>query len=300
MIYPNQDSPIPRQIIVRKPLNRISLSVPLHWADGNVFKTHWMNSLSILYPDIQNFSIRTVKFFLSEISDPRAKQDISGFIGQEMQHNRQHSKIHHLLKKKGFRFGNFLTGWNFFFNILEKLLTKEERLSVTSALEFYNLYLAELILEENLLKNSDPSMREIFEWHLAEEWEHRAVVFQVLQSINPSQGLRFRGFMIASFFFLGGSLVSIMNLILQEKKISMDRLWREFRAILQESNLDPLRFINRASDYLNREYDPKKKGDSQLIQNFLENLHFEPMLTTESANRYYTQKEIRNKEPPPT
>ena len=53
------------------------------WLDNDPFKTAFFNALSMTFPAGEGFFIESVKLFRDEITDPKLKQEISDFIGQE-------------------------------------------------------------------------------------------------------------------------------------------------------------------------------------------------------------------------
>ncbi len=65
-------------------------------------------------------------------------------------------------------------------------------------------YLAHIFLKDSLLERADPRLRMLFEWHFAEEIEHKSVVFDVFQAVSGNYRLRLLGaaLIIPSFYLI--------------------------------------------------------------------------------------------------
>ena len=67
--------------------------VPRHFAkDGDLIGSHLAAALSAVFPDGEDFFVRSVRHFRDQITDPELKRQVGGFIGQEAMHGRQHTK----------------------------------------------------------------------------------------------------------------------------------------------------------------------------------------------------------------
>ena len=65
------------------------------WLDNDPFKTAFFNALSMTFPAGERFFIDSVRHFRDKVKDPKLKQEISRFIGQEAMHSREHKKYNH-------------------------------------------------------------------------------------------------------------------------------------------------------------------------------------------------------------
>ena len=90
------------------PTRRISFdeslaSVPKHFAaDGDVVASHVMASLSGVFPDGEDFFVRSVRYYRDRITDPALKKQVAGFIGQEAMHGREHRAFNDHLDSLGY------------------------------------------------------------------------------------------------------------------------------------------------------------------------------------------------------
>ncbi len=78
------------------PTRRISFEeslqdLPKHFAaDGDLLHSHLAASLSAVFPDGEDFFVRSVRHYRDQITDPELKRQVAGFIGQEAIHGREH------------------------------------------------------------------------------------------------------------------------------------------------------------------------------------------------------------------
>ncbi len=87
------------------PTRRISFEeslrdVPKHFAaDGDLIMSHVIASMSSVFPDGEDFFVRSVRHFRDQITDPELKQQVPGFIGQEAMHGREHRALNDRLDR---------------------------------------------------------------------------------------------------------------------------------------------------------------------------------------------------------
>src|SRR3954451_7083741 len=98
-----------RETTARKvPTRRISFEeslrdLPTHFAaDGDLIQSHLAASLSAVFPDGEDFFVRSVRNFRDEITDPELKRQVAGFIGQEAVHGREHRAFNDRLDQLGY------------------------------------------------------------------------------------------------------------------------------------------------------------------------------------------------------
>src|SRR6187402_1421964 len=97
------------------PTRRISFEesfkdVPKHFADdGDLILSHLAASLSSVFPDGEDFFVRSVRNYRSEITDPELKRQVNGFIGQEAMHGREHRAFNDRLDQLGYPTKRFET-----------------------------------------------------------------------------------------------------------------------------------------------------------------------------------------------
>ncbi len=57
-----------------------------HFVSGDIVMSHVVAMLSAMFPDGEDFFVRSVETVRDGIADPRLRDDVEGFIGQESMH----------------------------------------------------------------------------------------------------------------------------------------------------------------------------------------------------------------------
>lgn len=97
------------QITVRQMNFDFSEQIQRYWYGNSPFKTHFFNSITLLFPDGEQFMLRTVKRQIKQIDNPQLKQEALAFVGQEAQHAVQHEKFWNNLRQQGYEFDTYST-----------------------------------------------------------------------------------------------------------------------------------------------------------------------------------------------
>src|SRR5712692_4071169 len=96
----NTDRTVPTR---RMSLDESLQGVPKHFAaDGDLILSHVAASLSAVFPDGEDFFVRSVRHFRDQVSDPELKRQVAGFIGQEAMHGREHRAFNDRLDQLGY------------------------------------------------------------------------------------------------------------------------------------------------------------------------------------------------------
>src|SRR5699024_4378992 len=73
-----------------------------YWYDDDPVLTHFMNVLSVTFPDGERFFVDAVRALRDRIDDAERQKEISGFIGQEAMHSLEHKAFNELMANKGY------------------------------------------------------------------------------------------------------------------------------------------------------------------------------------------------------
>ncbi|TGK29080.1 metal-dependent hydrolase [Leptospira gomenensis] len=197
-----------RQPTVRKMDFETMSDLPSHYFAGNSFITHMINAYHILFPEGERFFIRSVKAFSDRVVDPQLQTNIKAFIGQEVQHGKEHEKVLEILAQQGRPVKRFIRffEWSAFRVMLpffEFFFGKKLKLSVTAGMEHYTATMGEITLRHGFHEKTYGEMRNLLLWHACEEIEHKSVAYDLLQTVSNSYTLRIFGFFLASWIFWG-------------------------------------------------------------------------------------------------
>jgi predicted metal-dependent hydrolase len=260
----------------RDPAIELDLPLPRHWFGGNVVATHMSNGLHMLFPAGERYFVRSVNHYLDRISDPRVREQIRGFFGQEGRHAKEHERVLGQLRAQGFTISGFLRLYDrLAFGVVERLLPPSMNLAVTAACEHFTAMMAEDALRRRLLDYAHPRMRQLLLWHAAEEIEHRAVAFDVLHLVNPSYVLRLAGLLVAALCLGGFWILGTLTLLWQERQLGAQRLAADWRHTYVppksgdgESQAGST-IVAGIRDYLRRDFHPSQRNIDHLAADYL-------------------------------
>ncbi len=241
------------------PTRRISFEaslqdLPKHFAaDGDLISSHLAGALSAVFPDGEDFFVRSVRHFRDQVTDPELKRQVAGFIGQEAMHGREHRAFNDRLDQLGYPTKRFERFTKKGLAIRERLLSPKSNLAATAALEHFTATLAELILtsEETRRLLGHQEVQNLFLWHALEESEHKAVAFDVYQSVGGTERMRVVTMNLITFGFITGMSVQVLISLLTDRDTyrpgNLWRSWRQFRhsPVMQRELWFQLRQYNR-------------------------------------------------------
>ena len=224
------------------PARRISFEeslrdVPKHFAvDGDLVLSHLAAALSSLFPDGEEFFVRSVRDHRDQITDPALRKQVTGFIGQEAVHGREHRVLNDRFAELGYKTVKPMerfTRWGLAKR--EKIAPPISNLAATAALEHFTATLAELLLSSEEMRDQfgHDAVRDVFVWHALEESEHKAVAFDVYRAVGGSERMRVWTMKGIRIGFVVGLVAQVaVSLLLDRATYRPGRLlasWRHFR-----------------------------------------------------------------------
>jgi len=250
-------------------------ALPRHFAaDGDLILIHISAGLSAVFPDGEDFFVRSVRHFRSQIADPKLKQQVSGFIGQEAMHGRQHRAFNYRLDQLGYptKRVEWLTKRGL--ALRERLLSAKSNLAATAALEHFTATLAELVLSSEETRNlfGHEEVRNLYVWHALEESEHKAVAFDVYKAVGGSERMRVFTMKLLRFGFVLGMTAQVTLSLLGDsatyRRGNLRRSWRTFR----RSPLASRELWRQLKDYDRPDFHPDDSDTTQLVEHWREEL----------------------------
>lgn len=166
-------------------------TIPQNWFRDSAALTALLDTFTLVIPDNERYYVRTLRRDTKCLADRSMRDELRAFFGQEMLHGSAHSAYWSNLRDGGVdvdRFGRVVGA--VLYTVLERLLPHRFNVANVAAIEHVNAYLAHAFLRRGLLAEADPAMRRLFEWHFAEEIEHKSVAFDVLALSHPGYATR--------------------------------------------------------------------------------------------------------------
>ena len=175
------------------------------WIEGNAFKTQLFNAISMSFPFGENYFIKSFKQIQSAglIRNPQLNEKIRLFISQEAHHSSIHLHFNRYLESRGLPFS--LLGWfecrrrfcDAIYDIKTQLAVTMAYEHLTTALSYANLKYAWVA------DVKDRNIRNMWNWHCAEEIEHSDVAYELYQHVCGGYVRRIYGmlFTVVCFMF---------------------------------------------------------------------------------------------------
>lgn len=177
--------PVRRDVHPMLPAERVC-----DWHGGNRHLSHFFNALSLFFPAGERFFIDSVRHYRERITDAELKKAVTGFIGQEAMHTREHIEYNKLITDAGLPAAPLD---HFVWKLLafgRRILPASWQLGVTIALEHFTAMLAGRLLDTpQISAGSVPEYTQLWTWHAIEETEHKAVAYDVWKTVmKPGLG----------------------------------------------------------------------------------------------------------------
>ena len=251
-------------------------AVPKHWAGGNAVATAISNGINLLFPHGERFFVRSVHHYLDQITDPTLRAQVVAFFKQEGHHAHAHDELNEILRQQGFEIDGFLARYYSITKWLEARMPAKLNLAGTAAAEHFTAILAEGAFDNGILDALHPTMQELLAWHAAEEIEHKAVAFDVLQQVDPSYALRIAGLAHATVLLSGFWLWSAIMLLRQEK-LGLRGLREQLRRMSAgekargDGPVITRVFLRGIRQYIRRDFHPSDNANDHLARTWFAN-----------------------------
>lgn len=243
--------------------------LPRHFSgDGDLIGSHMAAVLSSIFPNGEEYFVRSVRHFRDQIVDPVLRQQVAGFIGQESMHGREHTVLNERLAALGYPTRRFARWTDQLLRALERRATPETNLAVTAAFEHFTATLAEWLMgdEEYLASVGHPAIQEIFLWHALEESEHKAVAFDVYRAVGGSERVRIRSMRVLQVVFPAATLGLCAMSMARDRDTYRPRiLWRSLRVM----GADPMMskaYRDMLAEYLRPGFHPSDRDTRELTE----------------------------------
>jgi predicted metal-dependent hydrolase len=266
----NGGTPITRvpEITVRRLTPLPTGRIRPDFASGDLVMSHAIAVLSAMFPNGEDFFVRSVRNYRDQVGDPELRKQVTQFAGQESMHGRLHRDLNRRLSELGFKANLVDHGVNFLFNRAgAAVLPHSVQLAVTAALEHYTATLAEVLLSNPVAQRvvDDSDVRHLLLWHALEETEHKAVAFDVYQTVSGNNRLRCAAMDVITGVFLGGLLLgTLYSTALDPSARDLNRLAQSL-ARLPSSPFLSMAVVRRIREYNRSDFHPDDFDASALL-----------------------------------
>jgi hypothetical protein len=179
--------------------------IPADWYLDDAFLSTFLDALSLAFPEGERFFVESVKRYRDQITSPKLRADVEGFIGQEAMHGKGHRAFNDLLIARGLTSAPAMErSIRRLLDLGRRVMPAKAQLAVTCALEHFTAMLAEMLLREGgVREHMHASVRDLWVWHALEESEHKAVAYDVYRAVGGGYLLRASIMLLTTVLFFG-------------------------------------------------------------------------------------------------
>ena len=194
------------------------MALPKYFYDNDAFASTFFMAFSAVIPQGERFFIDAVRHYRKRITDPELQTRVTGFIGQEAMHGKEHDAVNDVYSAKGFPVRGLDRATGKALKALQKRLPAAVQLSVTVALEHYTAIISEYTIRHpEMQEKFAAGVKDFILWHMMEETEHKAVAYDVYEQTVGSYAIR-AGTMIPVTVGLIGALFYAQMVLLRSDK----------------------------------------------------------------------------------
>ncbi|MBB3214428.1 hypothetical protein FHW67_003745 [Herbaspirillum sp. Sphag1AN] len=263
-------------LLIRKLDVDLAGGFPRHWHGGDAFLSMYFNALSMSFPVGEQFFIDAVRAGVALLPDTpehaAVRQTVKDFAGQEATHRHLHHLYNLQLEQQG-----LVNRWQHWASrrvaITQKLkLHPRNLLALTAAYEHITAVFADGTLRyDNWLAGAEPAMQTLWRWHAAEETEHKAVAFDLYQTLGGGYLRRVAWFThVLLLFTLESTRQTILNLH-RDKSLFRARTGWSALKFLFGRNGHVWRSVLPLLGYYRPGFHPNDHDNHYLAQRWLEN-----------------------------
>ncbi|MCO5233704.1 MAG: metal-dependent hydrolase [Chitinophagales bacterium] len=267
------------EVKVRRVNFSFDKETPRFYYKNNPFSTHFINTLHILFPTGERFFVNATLKHQKAIKDEKLKKQVRNFCGQEGIHSSMHERFWNILKSGGYNFQGYEDHIDF---LLHKIVTKIEiegtkinniDLVATVCLEHFTALFGHAIFQHiDVTPEAAPEdIAELFQWHAAEEIEHKHVAFDVLNLVDKDAYIKKIALMpivtAVLYFYLGIGTTILMYQ--DRKRLELTKLPKQFyefaTGLFTELHGD---MVSDFFKFFKRDFHPSDVNDYYLAEEF--------------------------------
>lgn len=192
--------------------------------DNNAFASSFIAVLSGFFPPGERFFVESVRHYRAQITDPKLQAEVSGFIGQEALHGREHERLNALFTDMGIEVSAADYAVKVGLSVLERC-SPEQQLACTIFMEHFTAILGEsLLLHSRFRAACEPEALKLWSWHAFEELEHKSVAFDVYTQVSNSRLHKFLAGPLVVATLLPALLISFTQILAKDGQLTLKHL----------------------------------------------------------------------------
>ena len=259
-------------LAVRKLLVDLNTPFVTRWCGGDAFKSAFFNALSMSFPVGEQFFIDSVREGAKQMDDATREkfaEEVKGFIGQEATHRRIHALFNGHIELQGFK--NIIAERSANRIKANSHQNVRQQLAATAATEHFTDIFADWLLSHpEIFEGTEPRLKTMWQWHAAEEAEHRCTAFDVYKALGGNEKWRIRIFHYVTYTFLTDVMLQTMHNLWRDGSLFKFSTWKSgYKLLLAKDGLLTSNFGHWKS-YKKASFHPAQQSD-KLSQEWLQN-----------------------------
>lgn len=215
-------------LVVRRLLIDLDTPFPARWNGGDAFRSAFFNALSQSFPAGEQYFIDAVRAGLKTLPEEKRATlaaEVQGFIGQEATHRRIHALFNANLDRLGY--DNAIERWAEARRQAHDGDDLRNKVAATAATEHFTAIFADWLLHHpESLAGAEPRLQTLWQWHSAEESEHRNTAFDMYQAMGGTHVWRVKVFKYITFVFLYDVWRQTLRNLWHDKALLRWSTWR--------------------------------------------------------------------------
>ena len=221
-------------LVVRRLLIDLTAPFPVRWNGGDAFRSAFLSALSMSFPLGEQYFMDSVRKGLKTLApeeQARFAKEVAGFVGQEATHRRIHALFNARLEALGL-------SNEFERRAARRLAANAHRdirihVAATAATEHFTAIFADWMLRHpEALQGAEPRLATMWQWHSAEESEHRCTAFDIYRAMGGSERWRIRIFRYITVTFLSDVLRQTVRNLWHDGSLFQWSTWRSGATLL--------------------------------------------------------------------
>lgn len=292
---------VPSSASARRPLAGASVGIPprnlkfqhdylssqRYPVAGNPFATAVIGVLSGIFPPGERFFVESVRHFRDRITDPELQAKVSGFIGQEALHGREHERLNEIFQASGLRVDIAERAVTLGLQVLTRF-SPEQQLACTILMEHFTAIFGETFLRDRRFREQlDPEALKLWTWHALEELEHKSVAYDVYTQVSNSYRLKVQAVPLVLVTVLPAILGSLVAILAKDGQLKRHLLPAHARGAAMFFGRHGLfRYMpRRLPHFLQRHFHPDQDDTRALEAQWRETLFGEQALLAQEGGR---------------
>jgi predicted metal-dependent hydrolase len=214
-----------QQIKVRQLNLDLTQGFARHWLNGDAFRTHLFNALSMTFPLGEQYFIDSVRAAMPLVTDPLLQAQVKSFIGQEAAHRHVHTQYNDQLARQGLR--NLVEPFIAMRIRWSDRLHPKSKVAITIAYEHFTAIFSDgLLRHPHWLEGADEPMKTLWTWHAVEETEHKSVAFDVYRAAGGGYVRRIGWYCYAGILLSLDTVVQTVHNLYRDGSLFKLKTWR--------------------------------------------------------------------------